>query len=113
MAALPRVPDRVRELAARYAAALRGALGERVRDVILFGSQARGEAHEGSDVDVAVIVEGLTFAEKRRAIDVATDLGLEAGMELSQTVVDAATWAKWQRQERPFARDVARDGIRA
>lgn len=46
-----------------YAERLRAVFGERLEDVRLFGSFARGEAHEDSDVDVLVVVRGLTDLE--------------------------------------------------
>ena len=39
--------------------ALRRGIGERLVAVVLFGSRARGDAHEGSDWDVLVIAKGL------------------------------------------------------
>ncbi len=38
-------------------AGLEAIYGPRLRQVILFGSYARGEAHEGSDIDVAVVLD--------------------------------------------------------
>jgi len=32
--------------------------GERLQGLVLYGSQARGDAEEGSDIDLAVILEG-------------------------------------------------------
>src|SRR5438445_516464 len=49
----------LRDILAAYAARLAARFGPRLRMVRLFGSFARGEATEDSDVDVAVIVEGL------------------------------------------------------
>ncbi len=36
---------------------LRGIYGERLRDVLLFGSWARGDAHPESDVDLLVVLD--------------------------------------------------------
>ncbi|MBX3227378.1 MAG: HEPN domain-containing protein [Labilithrix sp.] len=53
----------------RYRERLRARFGGRVREVVLFGSHARGEAHEDSDADVFVVVDAITAAERSEAID--------------------------------------------
>jgi uncharacterized protein (UPF0332 family)/predicted nucleotidyltransferase len=63
---------------------LKDRFGEGVRSVILYGSQARGEAHEGSDVDVALIVEDrLDPRAVERSLD---DLLLETLLERGELV---------------------------
>ena len=52
---------------------LQDALGDRFRGVILYGSEARGEAREDSDIDLMVLLEGPVRMEEdlptiRRAI---------------------------------------------
>ena len=39
--------------------ALQGAFAERLKTVVLFGSQARRDAHAGSDHDRFVVIDGL------------------------------------------------------
>ena len=80
-------------------------------DVRLFGSCARGEAHEGSDVDVAVVLERLDWATRCNVIDLATDIGLQHDMRLSPTLFDRATFDRWRAQERPLVMDIERDGV--
>lgn len=48
--------------------ALRAALGERLVAVVLFGSRARGDAHDGSDWDMLVIAEGLPESHFQRHV---------------------------------------------
>ena len=48
----------VEKALAIFRASLESAYGPRLRDMFVFGSRARGEAGEDSDVDVAVILAG-------------------------------------------------------
>ena len=55
--------------------------GERIERVVLFGSRARGDAHDDSDYDVAVFLRDMTgrFAEMDRLADLGTDILNETG----------------------------------
>jgi predicted nucleotidyltransferase len=48
------LPDFLRPPLEAYAARLRAIFGDRLREIRLFGSYARGEANEDSDIDVLV-----------------------------------------------------------
>lgn len=50
---------------------LRALLGDRLRDLRLFGSHARGEADEESDIDLLVLVDRLDETTWRSIIDMA------------------------------------------
>jgi len=104
-------PPAVRQALRRLAAALRERWGEDLLEFRLFGSHARGEAHEESDVDVCVVLRHAGWTERRDVIDLATDVGLTFDLRLSPTVFDASSWERWQRQERPLAMDVEREGV--
>jgi hypothetical protein len=54
-------------IAAAVAADLRGLYGERLKDVVLFGSWARGDAHPESDIDLLVILDEVS--SRRRELD--------------------------------------------
>ncbi len=59
--------------------------GERYGGLVLYGSRARGEANEGSDVDLLLLLEGPVEVgrEIRRSSGVVASLALEAGLVLS------------------------------
>jgi predicted nucleotidyltransferase len=101
-----------RAAAARFADALRARYRGEVLDVRLFGSCARGQAHEDSDVDVAVVLERLDWRTRCDVIDLATDIGLEHDLRISPTLFDRATFERWRAQQRPLVMDIERDGVR-
>jgi len=105
------VASLARTAASRFAQELRGRFGEAVIDVRLFGSFARGEAGEESDVDVAVVLERADWTTRRDVIDLATDIGLPLDLRISPTVFDRETYALWRAQERPLVADIEREGI--
>lgn len=58
---------------------LRAAFGERFRGLVLYGSEARGEAQADSDIDLMVLLQGPVQYGKdvRKIIDVLYPLQLE------------------------------------
>ena len=58
----------------RFRASVDEIYGDRIERVMLFGSRARGEAHQDSDYDVAVFLKNLTDRrpEKNRPADLRT-----------------------------------------
>ncbi|HEY7215220.1 MAG TPA: nucleotidyltransferase domain-containing protein [Thermoanaerobaculia bacterium] len=96
---------------ARFAEELRRRFGKAVIDVRLFGSFARSEAHEESDVDVAVVLEGADWNTRREVIDLATDVGFPFDLLISPTIFDRETYERWRKQERPLVMDIERDGV--
>jgi predicted nucleotidyltransferase len=48
------VPELLRQIKSR----LREAFGDRLHGVVLYGSEARGEAQEDSDIDILMLLEG-------------------------------------------------------
>jgi predicted nucleotidyltransferase len=101
----------VREAASELAARVRSAFGARVLDVRLFGSWARGEANEGSDVDVFVLLAGATRADQRAVIDIAADIFTRRSVDLSPLVMPDDRWAEMLAHERRLARDIQNEGV--
>lgn len=107
------LPTRVAITARRYREALEASFPGRARTVRVFGSMARGEAHEDSDVDILVILDGASFAERGRAIDLATELGLAEGLVFAPIVLTVEEWTQLVERERALPLEVERDGIDA
>lgn len=64
---------------------LRDLYGKRYQGLVLYGSHARGEADEGSDVDLLLLLEGPVEVGKeiRRSSGPVASLALDAGLVLS------------------------------
>lgn len=108
------LPASVARALDRFAAEIRARFGERVREVTLFGSHARGEAHEESDVDVLVVIQDLTESERRDVLDLAyrVDASAEELVGLSPIVYSNTQAADLRARERRLLRDIDREGVR-
>lgn len=104
------VPDVLRAALSELRAHLEGAFPGRIERVVLFGSWARGEANEDSDVDVLVLLRGGSFAERARALDIGALVGLDHGLALAPVVLDPGEWEDMVRRERRFSREIVREG---
>ena len=100
---------------ARFRALLVRRFGVRLREVVLFGSHARGEAHEESDVDALVVIDGLTEPERREVVRMSYDAEDKEGDEwvgLSPLVLSTAHASEQRARGRLLFRDIAREGVR-
>ena len=85
------------------------------RQTILFGSRARGTAHDESDADVAVILGGLPghFIKTKMAMNgIAYDILLDTGIRIQPLPVWEGEWAHPERHSNPhLLQNIAREGI--
>jgi len=82
-----------------------------IRRVLLFGSQARGEARRGSDIDVLVIAERRTAEVLDAVYDAALDVLVEAHRDLSVKVCDDRHVEAMERISDPFLTAIRREGV--
>jgi predicted nucleotidyltransferase len=68
--------------------------GRRLRRVYLYGSYARGEQVEGSDVDVLIVLDRIEryFAELERTSELASGISLRYGVSVSSVFVPERDW---------------------
>jgi uncharacterized protein len=91
--------------------AARGMLGLDLEQVLLYGSRARGEGNEDSDIDLALIVTPAGRARRIEVYDVAHDIGLRHGVLLAPTLIERERLDELRRRERLYAAELDRDGI--
>jgi len=85
--------------------------GDRMCELALFGSRARGEGSEDSDLDVLVVVRDLTSAEAREIAQFRGDLLTRHGVLLSPFAVSDERMAELRRRERRIAREIDKDAV--
>lgn len=86
-----------------------------LRNVILFGSRARGEFPQDSDADVAVLLSGLHgqfMAVKLAMADIAFDVLLDTGIRIEPLPVWEDEWENPDAYRNPrLLHNIKRDGI--
>ncbi|MCD6166797.1 nucleotidyltransferase domain-containing protein [bacterium] len=85
--------------------------GEKIREVILYGSHVRGEATKDSDMNILVLIDNsLEPFEVRRSLgDLLFDILLEEGEFISVMVLSEDFFKNYNY---PFMLNVKREGIR-
>jgi uncharacterized protein len=94
-----------------FARWVRTRFGARLRELVLFGSVARGEVREDSDVDIAVIVDDITGAEIREITDTTGDILTHYCILIAPLVLSTARMVELRKRERLIAKEIARDGV--
>jgi predicted nucleotidyltransferase len=105
------IPLSLRPALEAYAARLQAVFGERLREVRLFGSFARGDASEDSDVDVLVLVDGLTDREIGLAAGEVAPVLISTGLPLAPLPMATERLQRLRDGERLLARNLDEEGI--
>lgn len=81
-------------------------------DVILYGSRARGDAHDYSDYDILIIVNGpVDMRLKEKILDHVYPLELETGAILTLFTYSKQKWDSPLYRAMPFHKNVDREGV--
>ncbi len=80
--------------------------------IILYGSEARGEAEAGSDTDLLIVVERRTEELDDRIAEACLEVAEEYSLALSWHVVDLDRMREWEQTDNDFWCNVQQDGIR-
>ncbi|RKY16990.1 MAG: nucleotidyltransferase domain-containing protein [Planctomycetota bacterium] len=84
--------------------------GKRLSAIILYGSQARGDADEDSDIDVLVVIRGKVAPGREidRMIDIITDINLKYDTLIS---VYPVSEKDYRAASSPLLMNVQREGV--
>ena len=84
--------------------------GDRLTQMVLYGSQARGDAHPDSDIDVLVVLKGQVQIgeEIDRTIPIVADLSLQNDVVISCNFMNEERFTNYQG---PLLRNIRREEI--
>src|SRR5215472_1061315 len=104
---MPRqIPPSIRVALDAYAERLRKVFGDRLREVRLFGSYARGDADEDSDVDVLIVIDGLTDLEIGVAVGEVAPVIIATGLSLAPLPLSSERLQAMRKSEQLLARNL-------
>jgi uncharacterized protein len=101
---------RLRQILKEYRARLEETLGEDLDSIVLYGSQARGDAVEGSDIDVlCVMKKPFDYGELiLQTSEVTSEISLKYDVVLSRSF---ARLEDYKTRQTPFLMNVRREGV--
>jgi predicted nucleotidyltransferase len=107
-----KVPARIRKLMKELKEGLIRIYGDQLKAVYLYGSYARGDYRQGSDVDVMVLLKDFKdyWKEYMRSSDYVSDISLKYDVTVSYILIKEV---QWKEADKPVLRNIRREGLPA
>ncbi len=80
-------------------------------EIVLYGSRAKGDFDQDSDIDVAVIVPGLTREKKDQILEAVAEVEFDHSRAISALVFSKSDFDRLYERERRIALDIKHEGI--
>ena len=108
------VPSSIHDILTNFTDGVRQILGKSLVKIVLYGSYARGDASNQSDIDVMILVDLSDNQIKQienQIYDLAFDIELETGKDISPIIKNIHQYEYWQ-EDLPFYRNIRDEGVR-
>ena len=104
-----KVPARIRKLMKELKEGLTHIYGDQLKAIYLYGSYARGDYRQGSDVDVMILLKDYRnyWDEIERSSEIIQNVSLDHSISISRIFM---TEEKWKRSDTPLLRNIHREG---
>jgi len=112
---MDKIPNEVSEIINQFVAEVNKILGDRVKKIILYGSYARGDFNEGSDIDIMILTD-FTDDEivqyRSEIVQIAYDIEWDNKFDihLSPLVKNVDRFNYWL-EALPFYMNVQKEGV--
>lgn len=107
------MPEQIQTILQSYAVQVKEILGDAVRKIILYGSYARGDYTESSDIDMMILTtlkdEDISVVSYQ-LYDLAFDYQMEYGVDISVIIKNEEQFNYWLGAL-PFYDNVKREGV--
>jgi len=107
-----KAPLRIKKLMKELKDGLAEIYGDKLKAVYLYGSYARGDYRQGSDVDVMILLKTYRdyWKEYHRSSDYVGDISLKYDLTVSYILIKEI---QWQEADKPVLRNIRREGVPA
>jgi predicted nucleotidyltransferase len=107
------MPDKVNDVVYYFFKQIKKLFGEHLSKVILYGSYARGDYNNNSDVDIMILVD-LSNEEIKKlenaVFDIAFEIEIITGVDISPIIKNVSQYEYWE-EVLPFYRNVREEGV--
>jgi len=90
---------------------VRGVYGEKIERASLFGSKARGDSSEYSDIDILLIVTDEDWRFKKSIIEIGSDISLEYDVLLDIRIMSASQWKYLTEIQAGLYQNITREAL--
>jgi len=97
---------------AEFSKALNGYFPSRIKNILLFGSKARGDSTPLSDIDVLVLVDRSDALLRRRIYSMVSGILIKHEVLVSVKIIEEAHFVLLKKIGTNFVKNIEKEGIR-
>lgn len=101
--------DQRDKISQEFANSVRKKLGNHVKEIILFGSHARGDFTEGSDYDFLIVVDKRRKTDENLLLDIGVEFLDKYEALIAEILCDEKEWEKKKRF--PIGLNILKEGV--
>jgi predicted nucleotidyltransferase len=105
--------NRIHDIVYQFSVQMKKLFGDNLSKIIMYGSYARGDYNQSSDIDIMVLVhlsEEDIKSKENMVYDIAFDLEMETGLHISPIIKSESQYDYWV-EVLPFYKNIQKEGI--